>query len=298
MVALYISLGVVGGFALFYFLFGWFCAGRLCALKKRSDNFLLGREILEKGLLPSVLDTPHEMFFIDSEYGYKLRARYYPHESASDKTILLLHGHNSSGVAMIKFMPIFKDLGYNVLIPDHRRQGESGGACISFSHFERHDTVLWMNFLQDKNPKTTFALFGESMGATTAIAVASIDKRVKFIISYCGFIGFNGLVKPLIRRYFRPASVFLPAVRLAARLRYGVNFKEVDNTEYLKNTDLPILVMHSKTDSLVCYSNAESIVTACSHAKLVTFDGARHARAFASNKDEFVGAVVEFVGGV
>src|SRR3989304_2431748 len=79
----------------------------------------------------------HELI-IQSPYGYNLSGTWLP-QPGSKKTIILLHGFPYTRVGMIKYIPVFRSRGFNVLIYDQRYYGRSGGPFTSYGFFEKHD---------------------------------------------------------------------------------------------------------------------------------------------------------------
>lgn len=270
---------------------------KLCYPKKRTNDFLIHYETTEKKLDPALLSLPYEKFSIKSSGGYTLFGRLYKPESVSYKLILLLHGHNSSGIGQLKYLRLFLSLGYNVFIPDHRRSGESGGKSITFGAHEKTDVISWIDLLEKRFPECEFAVFGESMGAATAIMVTALDKRIKFLIEYCGYAGFKYLALPKLKS--RALYYFLkPGLSVCGYLIAGMRLKEINVLEAMRSITVPVLIMHSKGDRLVYVSNAYALKKANPNAKTVYFEDAPHARSIVYYKEEYENAIRDFVKSV
>lgn len=264
--------------------------------KKRSNDFLIDYETREKKFDKSWLDIPYREMRRQSRYGYNLFARLYMNETPTDKFILLLHGHNSSSIGQLKYLSLFRKLGYNVFIPDHRRSGDSGGRSITFGTREKHDVIDWIDVLQNEFPSASFGLFGESMGAATAIMVAGLDKRIRFLIEYCGFASFRELAIAYIKSE-RIYKILSPGLAFAA-LFYGARIKETDALSAMKTLKIPILIMHSKTDKIVGISNAYALMKAKPDATVRLYENSMHARSLATYPQEFTATVTEFIQSV
>ena len=281
---------------LIYFGMTWLIIRKVMHPKKRSDDFLIDYETREKKFDKSWLDIPYRGMRRRSRYGYSLFARLYMNETPTDKFILLLHGHNNSSIGQLKYLSLFRKLGYNVFIPDHRRSGGSGGRSITFGTREKHDVIDWIDVLQNEFPSATFGLFGESMGAATAIMVAGLDARVKFLIEYCGFASFKDLAAAYIKseRIYKVLSLGLG---VAARF-YGARLKETDALSAMKKLKIPVLIMHSKADTLVGVSNAYALMKAKPDASVKLFENSVHARSLSTYPEEFTATVTEFLQSV
>lgn len=261
--------------------------------RKREDDELIAHEKEVKKFSDEWTEEKHIRFEITSRFGYRLVGYYY--DFGAEETVVLLHGHNSSHVSQLKYMELFKKLGYNVFIPDHRRSGASGGDTITFGAKEKIDAEDFISYIKDKVPGIKIAgLFGESMGAATAMMLAPKIEGLGFLIEYCGYANFEGL----LLRYFKSRGL----TRLGSRLigvitkcLYGFDPKDTDALRALKTVSVPVLIMHSKADEVVVFENAEMLRKAKPEADFVSFDGSRHACSYTTYPEEFEGAVRQFL---
>ncbi len=100
--------------------------------------------------------------FIDLPYGYKLHAIYIP--KGSNKTIIFIHGHTYTLMGDIKYLEIFRSLGFNALLIDSRFHGKSGGFNTTFGKYEKYDVkacVDWVSRTTGNN--SIIGIHGESM---------------------------------------------------------------------------------------------------------------------------------------
>jgi fermentation-respiration switch protein FrsA (DUF1100 family) len=264
---------------------------------KRSDEFLIDYETREKKFQKEWLDIPYRAMSRQSRFGYGLFARLYMNETPTDKFILLIHGHNNSSIGQLKYLELFRSLGYNVFIPDHRRSGQSGGDSITFGHYEKYDVIDWIDILQKEFPGAKFGIFGESMGGATATMVAAMDSRIRFLIEYCGYADMKRLASPYMkseRLYNFLKLGFAVNAYILARMR----FKEIDALSAMKKLQIPVLIMHSKADTVVDVSNAYAFSEANPKARLKLFEEALHARSIVKYPDEYKQTVKEFLAEV
>lgn len=284
----------LGAFVLAYFLYCAHIIKKIMRPKKRDNDFLVQYEVKEKNYDVRWLDIPFEEKWLDSQFGYRLFGRLYKCETSSNKFMIDLHGHNSSSISQLKYLKLFRDMGYNVFIPDHRRSGLSGGDSVTFGHYEKYDVISWLDLLEKENPGAVFAMFGESMGAATAILVTARDARIKFLIEYCGFANFEELALPYAKK--RSIYKFMePGFKLAAGALYKVKFAETDALSAIKKITVPVLIMHSKKDSVVYVNNAYKLAEAQPNAKTVFFEESKHARSIVEYPKEYEQAVKSFI---
>lgn len=294
MEAFFIICIIIGSLVLIYFALCIAVAVYMFLPKKRDDEMLIKIETEEKHFDKKWLDIPCEYKTMTSDYGYKLSGRFYKNDNKTDKIILSLHGHNSSGIGQLKYLNIFLSLGYNVFIPDHRRSGRSEGKSISFGCFEKRDVEKWINLLAEEYPAATFALFGESMGAATAMLVTGMDKRIRFLIEYCGFANLDSLIAPIIKYKFF-YKLLAPGIKLTAAALFNVDSKECDALSAMKTITVPTMIIHSKADKLVYFSNAEQLIKVRPDAKVLIFEDCKHARSWVAHPEEFTAAITEFI---
>ncbi len=94
---------------------------------------------------------------------YRLDANYIP-DQRSNKTVIILHGYMNNKDKMGAYATLFHRLGYNVLMPDARAQGQSQGKYIGYGWPERCDVKKWTNKLLTKEGKKNKKLcFSESV---------------------------------------------------------------------------------------------------------------------------------------
>lgn len=74
----------------------------------------------------------------------KLKAVYLPAETKTNKTIIVAHGYHGSSYNMASYIRMFHNQGYNVLSPDDRASGKSGGRFITFGWKDRLDYCRWI----------------------------------------------------------------------------------------------------------------------------------------------------------
>lgn len=261
--------------------------------ERRSAEYLVEYEITEKGLDRTVTDIPFEQMRRTSRYGYELSARFYTCENSS-KTVVCLHGHNSCFASQLKYLTLFLSLGYNVFIPDHRRSGLSGGDTVTFGAYEKYDVLDWITELRAKRPADSIALFGESMGAATAVMVAAEIPDAVFLIDYCGYANFEGL----LTRYTENEAIrkaVMPSIRYICGRFFGFDVDECNALEAIARVKCPILIMHSKTDKTVAYRNALMLNEAAPQAELHTFEDSIHARSITKYPEEYRDTVSGFV---
>lgn len=296
MTAVYVLLILAGLIALLYLAGGTGIAFYLYFSGKRTNDEIVEYEVREKKFDIALLDIPYEPYIIHSRFGYRLHARFYKAAAPTHKYIVDVHGRSSSSISQLKYLKIFLYMGYNVLLPDQRNSGESGGRFFSFGHYEKFDVMSWITKIKQKDAEAEFALFGESMGAATSILVAAMDDRIKALISYCSFSSAKDIVLSHTGKE-APAALkyFIPAYYIASFLFFGIDALRLDITKAIAKIKIPKLIIHSYGDELVPINHAKKLIAANDSAEWVLFDSGAHARSICSHPLEFTKAVQEFI---
>lgn len=95
------------------------------------------------------------------------------------RIILMLHGWARDNRSLMSYAVEFAQLGFRVIVPDLRGHGKSSGEWLSFGVQESMDISEFADQLQLKR----FDVLGFSLGAATALQMASRDKRVNRVIA-------------------------------------------------------------------------------------------------------------------
>lgn len=260
--------------------------------RKRMPDELIAHEKDVKIFSDEWLGVPCQTWKRVSRYGYEVTGYYY--DFGFDRIMVCLHGHNSSHISQLKYMDMFRSLGFDVFIPDHRHAGSSGGDTVTMGAKEKWDTVDWLNVVRERCPGKPISIFGESMGAATAIMSTAIDGHLGYLIEYCGYANFEGL----LARYFKSKKLrrfFAKYLRFVIKCVYRFDSEECDAEKAMKRITCPVLIIHSESDETVPYENALILYGAKPDACFKSFKAVRHACSIKAYHDEFVGTIAQFV---
>ena len=127
-----IGLILLGSFIFFYYIAGR--NGR--ALKYTSEtaprsmrDYIRQTEEAEE----EIRTMNRQPVEIVSAEGYRLRGNLYTMNPGTKTVVLALHGYHSGDIRdMGRFLPMYKGMGYDCLVPQMRCHGESEGHFITF----------------------------------------------------------------------------------------------------------------------------------------------------------------------
>ena len=237
--------------------------------------------------------------FIDAIDGIRLHGLWVSAEHAKG-TVILFHGYRSTYLVDSSMaLEFFHSAGYNLLIPDQRAHGKSGGKYITFGVKESEDVLQWIGFHNRTFGNKPIILSGLSMGASTVLYVADRDlpPNVKGIIADCGFTSPKAILCDVYRKVIHlPPVLSMWAVELFTRFFAGFSISQKDTTKVLANSKVPVLMIHGRSDTFVPCKMTEEGFNACtSNKKLLIVDGADHGVSFIHDREGYTKAVVSFL---
>ena len=224
---------------------------------------------------------PYEQVFITSHDGLRLAGRYY-HRNDGAPVKIEFHGYRSAAVRDFCGAHELDVLtGCNVLLIDQRAHGLSDGTSITFGILERHDVVSWVNYVVNRfGSDVKILLSGVSMGAATVMMASDLDlpSNVRGIIADCGYSSPKAILMKVCQEdYHLPAKLLYPFCRLAAKWLCKCDLEEASALSSVKNSKVPIFIVHGTDDRFVPCSMAHELKAAAGDkAELHLFEGSGH----------------------
>ncbi len=240
---------------------------------------------------------PREEVRIAAPHGYELFGYYFP-VPGSHKTVIIAHGITSNLYGSVKYLPLFRERGFNALLYDHRFHGESGGAFTSYGYYEKDDLRAWVDWAYDRcGEECIVGTHGESLGAATVLQHAAIDPRLDFVVADCPFSTLEAELRHRVRQdYGLPPFPLLSLANLLTRLRAGFSFAQVSPLDAVSRVKTPVLFIHGAEDTYVPTRMGEALYAAKPGAKrLYLVPGATHARSVAVAPEGYDRQVGEFL---
>lgn len=227
--------------------------------KLRDVEVIRRREIKAKRLDVEAFNAKQPLnVTIPSRNGYNLSAtvvKPYEHKH----WMVFCHGVTENKITSIKYLNMFNELGFNGIIFDHRRHGESGGNHSTYGYYEKTDLESVISFLKEQyGYDITFGVHGESMGAVTTLLYAGeLANEAAFYVSDCAFSNFARLLTQIIEQKSSFGSGFvLSALNQVLKMRTHFSLKQVSPIDVIQNVEQPILFIHSKPDVFIPYTHS------------------------------------------
>ena len=237
-----------------------------------------------------------EDLWIRSTDGTRLHA--YLKKEDSNKYLISLHGYRGSAADNAPFYRYMARMGYNILTPDVRGHGKSGGRWLSMGKWEKNDLLLWIKEVRKITPDARIALHGVSMGGATVMMLSSRNPDgVKAIVEDCGYSStYDEFACQMKAMFHLPAHPLLDLISLWCRIRLGFSFRDVTPKKEVAKTRIPMMFIHGDADTFVPFHMVHENVDA--HRKeheLWVTAGVAHGASMIACMDEYRSRVLRFI---
>lgn len=216
-----------------------------------------------------------------------------------------VHGYHDTYESMGAIARMYHDQGWNVLLPDQRGHGRSGGGYVGWGYDERLDVVGWCNYIIRRDPEAEIVLHGVSMGAASVLMATggALPRQVKAAVSDCSYTSIEAEMRWLLSSWMdKPAGLPLPAgllfsaLRKAALRRAGVDLRDAAPVEAVRRSTTPTLFIHGVEDKFVPPAMMGKLYQAARCPKrFLWVPGADHAASAGSNGDLYRAEVAGFL---
>ncbi|KIL48135.1 alpha/beta hydrolase [Jeotgalibacillus campisalis] len=298
---LFIASAVVGAAGALTAGVGVYLSNRIMYMAIKKEPVILEREISAKRLIQNEYDAlPKEEIWVQSPHGYLIKT-IFVHPHPSKRYVIFCHGVSENKVNSIKYMNLFLSKGFNAVIFDHRRHGESGGKTTSYGFYEKLDLKSVVDTLIEREGEDViFGIHGESMGAATALLYAgSVEDKADFYIADCPYSDFGEQLAYMIHKekdYVRSSKLAISLAAFFIKLRDGYSIHSVSPKEATAHIQNPVLFIHSKDDGFIPSQMTEQLFKIKKGPKkLFIADKGDHAQSFVANEEEYSRCIDEFL---
>jgi dipeptidyl aminopeptidase/acylaminoacyl peptidase len=244
-----------------------------------------------------------ETIQVSSFDGAKLSGWFFRMQNANGSSVILLHGSGDNRAGMLGFVPIFLRHQYNVLVPDSRAHGQSGGKLTTFGINESRDLNRWVDWLSGQGDSGCVYGLGESMGAAILLEALPNEPRFCAAVAESPFsslreVAYDRMGQRLGGGARIGRTVFRPLVSeafLDARLQYGIDLRKASPVNAAASTQVSVLLIHGTEDYNIPLRHCEAILK--NHSGVMEFwqvPGAGHTGAFGQRPEEFERRVTDW----
>jgi len=209
-------------------------------------------------------------------------------------TVLILHGLWDSKGRFFRLGELLARRGFDVVLPDLRRHGDSTGGFTTFGALEKRDMLALMTSLRAAGEvRGPLWVFGFSMGAATAVQYSALDPLVRGAVAVAPFADGRSITKrlaPLMsRRKFD--AVWSRAAEIA-----GFDPDDTSTIEAARRLHCPLIVVHGRLDLIVPYSHGRAVFEAAPQPKrLYTIGWAGHPSLLLKGRRWFADRIAEVI---
>ena len=247
----------------------------------RPKTFPLDEEkkwMIEHDLWGDYDEIPRTNYTVPGKDGYILHCEYADTNPGSRKYVILTHGYTSNRYGSVKYLGVYRNLGFNCVLYDCRGHGENLPAPCSIGNLESQDLFhVIEDTYQRYGEDIELGLHGESMGSATSLSVLKYHPKVKFVVADCGFASLYDLMGYLYRQ--NNAGFMLDPVNTVMGKLYHFNLKQTCPRDALKGNEIPLCLIHGSADTFVPPENSDELAAVTAgYREVHKIEGAEHAR--------------------
>lgn len=264
-----------------------------------GSEFLMRRPRKANRLRPSDLGYRFEEASLKSEDGLSIKAWYLPAASPTNQAIVMAHGHgsNRSGWLESKIeLAALHNAGYNLVLVELRRHGESSGEWCTMALHEDRDVRAGLNWALAKG-NATIGLFGNSLGAATVIHAAATMPQVRAVWDDCAYASVQFAVISAAGMLHLPfIHLVAPAILETAKRRLGEDLSGGDPDVWIGRLGgKPVSIVHGLEDPYILAENSRVNYAAARDPKsLWLVPGAGHGTAALTAPFQYQRRVTDF----
>ena len=229
---------------------------------------------------PGVIGLDFDSVTLTTSDNEQLDAWFVPADPARG-TLLFCHGNAGNNSHRLDSIRQFHELGLSVLIFDYRGFGQSTGKPTEKGSYRDADAA-WQYLVEQRGiPPEHIILFGRSLGASIAAELATRQTAAGVILESA----FTSV--PDVAAKYYP---WLP-VRWMSRYQYNTR-------KQLADIHSPVLIVHSRDDEIIPYTNGEHLFEAANEPKLFLELRGGHNDGFMVSGDSYVRGLEVFINEV
>ena len=247
---------------------------------------------------PPAPNFPSEDWTLESFDGLKLHAKKFSPAAETNRWAILVHGYGRDGTFAYDYAEEYLKRGWNVLVPDLRAAGESGGEFITMGALESRDVFDWAKKISADNPDAKIIFHGVSMGAATVLMTAALEpKNLCAVVEDCGYTSAYEMFAAQLKKIFGlPEYPVMPCADMVCKIHTGIKISDAAPLEVVDKIKVPILFIHGDADGLVPFEMMNRLFDkAAAPKEKFVVEGAGHADAKRKNPAVYFDRVFAFL---
>ena len=130
-----------------------------------------------------------------------------------------MHGNSSARLEGLAQLSVVLSLGVSFFAFDFAGSGLSEGEYVSLGAFEKDDLKVVVEYLRASGTVSTIALWGRSMGATTALLHGERDPSIAGMVLDSAFSDLTALAEEMVDKG-RQQGLFAPSLIVNIAIRF------------------------------------------------------------------------------
>ena len=177
--------------------------------------------------------------------------------------VIYLHANSSSRVEGINMKEYLLKNNINICTFDFEGSGQSDGEYISLGYHEKYQVKDIVDFVEKYPGVGEIGLWGRSMGASTALIYASMDKRIKAIVVDSPFSDFRKLAKETCLAFLHiPGFLIEGAISVIGKSVYKKNKMKINDIKAINAVNkcyAPAMFIHARDDNMVNFQHSKDL---------------------------------------
>ena len=232
--------------------------------------------------------------------GLNLTAWYVPNETGRG-TVIYCHGHLNHSGQMLDQAAFMHENGFNGLLFDFRRHGDSEGSLTTFGYFEWRDAQAALRYAVDvRGEQGPVILWGVSMGAATALLTAAEEPEIDAVIAESSFYAASETLRGDLNRMFGlPTVPFGFLTGTITELRVGIKIDDLDVGRAVSGLrETSVLLVGGTADRRMPVSNNERLYDRIpgTRKQIYVAEGATHGDIWEMDREAYAETVRQFLG--
>lgn len=215
-----------------------------------------------------------------------------------DNYAILVHGYRGVSLELSRVAQIFKNMKYNILLPDLRGHGKSEGNYIGMGYHDHFDLLTWIKYLNKNYPQAKIILYGISMGASTVLMTSGENPyNLKLTIADAGYESIWDEFKYQLHGLFHlPIFPFLYITSFITKMKCHYSFHDGRTIDYVAKSKTPILYIHGEKDAFILVDNAKDMYEKTNSPKeLLIVPKAQHVASEAIDSKKYWDTITNFI---
>lgn len=216
--------------------------------------------------------------------------------------VLYVHGRADAGRAeVLRMLPSLEDQRLPVLVISYRSDGtapDAPGSAIGWGYDEWKDLAAAVAFARSEGAEKVI-LVGTDLGANiimTYLHESADLSVVAGVVLETPLLNLQATVDEAAADYGIP-GVLRPFAEAFVRVRYGVDWGDVNHMDRADQFDVPMLLMVGTADPLLTVAAAEDFAVAVPDdlVTVATFEAGSHATLWNVDPDAYDAAILGFI---